>query len=224
MGTEIDGIVATAVFLLFVAWAFTYYSGIDVAGQGLMGNVLEAANTKIMGFLKPESYKVSLKYDSNANTSGSVVYFDYAWEFGKETTVVYKNNVQLLCRLDGNRVYFMADLVQGSNYFSMAYTNEAGAGCGSDFSVSNNRQAEVLAKEKESMVSEKRMDELESADYESFKKQISMGSDFRVVMNRSGSMTVFGKDIPGNGNVYSKLTLSRIRESGENIEVRVFVW
>ncbi len=218
---EIDGIVAVAIFLLFIAWSFTYYSNIGSGSDTAV--ISESVNAKIIGYLKPEGYRVLLKYPASSPKSGAVLYFDYMWEFGKETTMVYKGSSQLPCQISGNTVYFQADLTAGNNYFLMTYSNETGTGCSSTISLADIDRTSVLLKEKESIVSEKKINEMKAMGYEEFKKHIGANNDFRVELSRGGSTETLGKALP-KGSIYSAKTISRVRETGQDIEIRTFIW
>ena len=212
---ELDWIIASVFFLLFIAGAFTiYFSAFpEISTLEYKADVI---NDKVISFLKPDGYRVPIEYSSG--TSGNMIlYFNFEWPFGKDSTKIYSSS-SLQCQIIGDRVYFQANVIEGNNYFTMKFSDEDVIGCDSTLDISAVNISTALAMEKEDIVSNNRLNEMLGTDYETFKSSLGIEGDFRVDIDGD----TYGPK-PLRNTVVREIN-SKIRETGENTKIRLLVW
>lgn len=213
---EIDWIVSVVVFLMFLIAAFSYYFSL-YPELSILKYKTDIIAEKLINFLKPEGYRVPIEYISE--TAGNrLIYFYFKWPFGKQTTRIYSGSSRLPCQIMADRVYFQANVVEGKNYFTMRFSDENTTGCNANLSLSNITMAKALAMEREDLISESRLNEMFSMEYEKFNSFLGIEGDFRIeidgnVYGPNPSESAVGKEFSG-----------RIRETGKNIEIRILAW
>ncbi len=225
---HVDMIIAFSVFLIFVIWGFSYYSTIFADTGENMGNILSSVYEKVLGFLAINVYDTPVHYNSTGPASNAVLYLTYTWSSGtKNSTRILLNGQQLPCIISGNTLYWQTDLVAGTNYFVMRTTNQdENMNCIGGFDTGNANQTIPWVEETKQMISQNRIDRMESMDYVAFKNILGIDRNFRIEINRTetGNMTVYGADLPPITNVYSKQSWYKIFESNQKAELTVSVW
>lgn len=226
---NIDWVLSITLFLIIVAWSFSYYT--DLIGQGkvepLRGLVDEIHND-IMSFLEVDVYEVPVRFTSSNSTSDTVLYLNYVWPDGtKNSTRIKQAGTQLSCELSGDAVYWQADLVSGNNFFTMEFAevNQSSYNCTASLTKAGANQSIPWSRTKKKMLAQTKIDDMLGMSYANFKNTVGVNEDFRVVItNSTNHTTVFGKYIPSGRDVYVPVTYNKLWETGEKVEVSTAIW
>ena len=219
-----DWIIAAAVFFVLVGWAFGYYSGLFTWKADALKEEASTISSKVLDFLLVNSYTLPASFYSDNTTSGSVLYFDFGFPAGtRNSTKVFSGQTPLPCMLEGNRIYWQADLEEGENIFRLEFSEiSGGMNCDSNLSTENKSMALPWVLETKKLVSQEKIDEMLSKPYKEFRRELDIHRNFRI--ETEGISQPYGPVPPPAGNVYVKETLSKITESNEDIRIRVLVW
>ena len=224
---NLDWIVAIGVFLLFVVWAFASYNQLFVIQQESPGEALEIISEKVLENLTVPVHTIPLKVNhSNVSIRDAVMWFEYRWPFGLNTTKIYKGISSKSCNITGNKVYWKSDLDAEANYFRMKYSAQAAnLSCTGGFSVVNEIQVVLFAVEEREDISRARMNHMNNTNYSVFRDRLGIARDFNVtIQNGSTVLVSYGLPPPGFGDVFSKSFLRRLEETDENITIRFLTW
>jgi hypothetical protein len=225
---SIDGVVAFVLFLIFVSWSFVYFSTIlSVEAANPLEGTIKSVSDNIVEYLTVDAYEMPVRHNSNSNVTDAVFYFDYVWpsEGAKNSTKVYNNiGDPVFCNITGNTIFWMADADAGFNYFTITYSNKNVTLNCSDGDLGNpiNKTIPWSAVRKRK-VSQERINDMVNTGHESFKTKLGIERDFRVEMNVSGSITVYGMSPPNATSVYTKTTL-HATENNQQAEIKVLIW
>lgn len=228
---NVDWIITIVFFLIFVAWAFTFYASLFTEKAAPLEEAVDTVNDKMLNFLMLDVYKVPIKFNSSNETNNSVLFFNFTWPDGtKNSTRIFQDSSSLPCQIIDNvydgTIYWEANLTNLTfNYFSMQFSNKtSNLSCSYSFSKGNETQAMPWVMEKKRLVSQDKINEMTNSSYGNFKNSLSISRDFRIELNISGTETNYGLTEPLIRNVYVKETGSKIEETGENVTIRVLVW
>jgi len=226
--TNIDGIVAIMLFIVFVSWSFAYFFAV-FPGQvpQTMAETADTVSGDVVSFLTVDFYEVPVRHTASGGAANAVFFFDYVWpnEGAKNSTRVYNNSgTPLACNITGNRLYWRSDVDAGANYFTVTYSDESGTmNCtGGGLGVPANRTMPWSAVMKGRLSWEK-INSMASHGYPAFRESLGIDSDFRVVVNVSDSVTFYGPPTPNASSVYAKTT-RHATEEGQQAEISVLVW
>lgn len=226
-GMNIDWIVAIGIFLTFTVWAFTFYGQLFTVEQQSVGDVLEIMAEKVMENLtvKVHSIPVNVNY-SNVSVSNAILYFEYRWPFGENSTKVYLGSSSKTCNISNNRVYWQSDLGAYVNSFRMKYSEQkANLSCTGGFTVVNETQVIPLAIEETKQVSNARISEMNATNYSVFKAFLGINRDFNITIeNASVTLLSYGLMPPRATDVFSQKMSSKLEETEENITIRFLTW
>lgn len=224
---EIDSIIGIFVFLVFVAWAFSYYFALFEEEGDQLGLVAEIEREKITDFLSVNVYESPVKYDSPNDVNNGVLKAKSVWYSGeKSSTRIFSGEQSLPCRISGDDLYWEADITSGSNYFriQIADVNET-MNCSGTFGISDSNLTIPWAFEKKTTLSLTRINEMESTDYDEFRDSLGINEDFRIKVGRETEDIEYGRSIPeGAINVNSKEFQNRLFETSEMVNVTIAVW
>jgi hypothetical protein len=224
---DVDWIVGIFVFILFVAWSFSFYLAIFQEG----GNQFEIAagteRNKITEFLSVDVHEAPVKYDSPGAVSSGVLKAKSVWYSGeKNSTRVFSGDESLPCRISGGDLYWQADLAGGYNYFSIQTASvNTTLNCTGTFGISPFNLTTPWAFEKKTMLSLTRVSEMVNTSYGEFRDSIGLSGDFRIDVKMAGEDIGYGKSIPeGAINVNSKEFRKRLFETSETVNVTIALW
>jgi hypothetical protein len=224
---NIDWVVAMGVFLVFTVWAFAFYSQVFSAEGESVSEALDLISDKIVENLTVRVHYVPVIANvSNISLSSKVLYFEYRWPFGKNTTKILKDGVSQTCNITGNRIYWQSSLAAFRNYFTMKYSEqEANLSCTGGFSVVNETQVIPFAAEEGEEISRARINSMGETSYSVFKSNLGISRDFNVTIeNSSATLLSYGLPPPRATDVFSKAVRRQLEETGENITLRFLVW
>lgn len=221
---DLDWVVAIVMFLVFLSWGFIYYSQFSVQAVD-MESALVRVSDGVMDFLEVEVYNMPVRFYSENNTAGSILYSIYTWPKGsKNSTEVLSGGVSLPCMFLGDILYWQSALDIGYNYFLVEFsTVNTTLNCDSSLVLGEESQAIPDSIQKSKRVSQSKVDEMLGSDYQEFKSMLGIESDFRLEIENS-SASGFGPKPPGNVNVYVRTHNAIVLESGDEITIRVLVW
>lgn len=225
---NIDWLIAIVVFLGFVTWAFGYYMTFFNVGGTSLEDMAYDISDKVLDFLTIDVYEVPIKVDSSQNISGQVLYFSFTWpDDTKNSTRIVSGIMSFGCNITGNTVYWSPDLEEGENYFFMRFKNQSmDLFCVDDtVNITDENRTQVIpwVMERKKLVSQERIDEMNSTDYFTFKNIIGVSRDFRIEIENGLNMS-YGLSVPEFSNVYVKETWNKIEEYDKKIKIRVLVW
>ncbi|GEM_PF-800815 len=222
---SVDWAVGIGVFLIFVAISFSYYSSVFPPGDGTLEDASLYAADQILDEIKVDVYDVPVVFDSPSSASDQVLYFNYTWPYGKNTTMVYSGGTSLPCYISGDTVYWEADLSAGRNHFMMRYSNQSvPMRCTSSLSISQINKTAPWAEEHHRMFSQSQITAMSGTPYGTFSDRLNLNMDFRIYINESGTVTEYGIIPPNSTSVRVLRRWGTMEDTGNDVEVRILVW
>ena len=221
---NVDWAIAVSVFLVFIGIGMAYYWGLFETDSNAIGLSLDTVNKQVLDYLTVDSWKVPVRYTSP--TAGlAVIYLDFSWPEGtKNSTRIMDSGLELDCMLQGDRLYFEANVQEGDNDFLMAFANVSESlACNSVLETADANASLPMASEKTRTVSQSRLDQLLGMDYSQFRQSLGITRNLRIEID-SGTTSAFGPVPPQYTNTYVRETRSLIQETGQPVTVRVMVW
>jgi len=224
---DIDWIVGIFLFLVFVGWGLSYYFAMFSGNEVQFEQTAELERQKIMSFVAVDVYEAPVKYNSSASVSNAVLKAKSVWYSGeKNSTRVLSNENALPCRLDGDDLYWQANLAQGFNVFRIRTASvNTTANCTGTFTITSSNLTVPWALERKEMASLTKIYEMTNTTYDGFRDAIGTNMNFRFVLEAPSGDINYGKAIPsGAVNVYSKKTVMKMFETSESVNITVAVW
>jgi len=224
---DIDWVVGIFVFLVFTCWAFSYYFALFQENADQFETAADIGQNKLMDFISADVYEMPVKYYSYGSVSGGILKAKSVWySGGKNSTMVFSGDSPLPCRIDGDDLYWQADLSDGFNYFNIMTADiNTTLNCTATFAISSFNLTIPWALEEKSMVSLTRINGMINTSYSELRGSLGMNQNFRFVLERPGGQTNYGNSLPlGPVNIRSKKTEWKIYETGEEANITVFVW
>jgi len=223
---DVDWIVGIFLFLVFVSWGFSYYFAMFSGNEVQFEQTAELERQKIVSFVAVDVYEAPVKYNSSA-ASNAVLKAKSVWYSGeKNATRVLSNENALPCRIDGDDLYWQANLAQGFNVFRIRTASvNTTANCTGTFTITSSNLTVPWALESKEMASLTKIYEMANTTYEGFRDAIGTNMNFRFVLEAPSGDINYGKAIPsGAVNVYSKKTGMKMFETSESVNITVAVW
>jgi len=231
---HVDWLITIGVFLVFVAWAFSFYFSFFPDSRVSTSDFADIINEKVIDYLFIESYRVEGSYYVAGLTTEVVMNITYAWpnvtENTKNSTRVYLRTPQGTtaqpdCIISGDNISFKTDFNAGTSYIIITYSNASmPMRCSGTFNVTTDNRTNLGVAEKTDIISQVMINEMTNFTYEDFKNNLSVSRDFRVEINTSGVYTNFGSPLPKNRDIYVRETFSRLEETDAEVDVRVLIW
>jgi hypothetical protein len=219
-----DWAVAVSVFLIFIGMGFAYYWGLFEANPDPVGISLDTVNGKVIGFLSVNSWSAPVRYNSSGPDL-QTLYLDFSWPEGtKNSTNILDSGLPLDCMLQGDRLYFQANVESGDNDFLMTFANESGPpACDSTLETSGANQSVPWASEKSVRISQSRINQMLATEYVQFRQSLGINRNMRIEIDSVGT-SAYGPSPPQYTSTYVKVTNSMIQETGQTVTVRVMMW
>lgn len=224
---EVDWIVGIFVFIVFIGWAFSYYFALFQGNASQFDVAADAGQKNVMDFIAVDVYELPVKYYSNGSVANGVLKAKSIWYSGeKNSTMVFSGDNSLPCRLDGDDLYWQADLADGYNYFTILTADaNTTTNCTATFAISSFNLTIPWTLEKKTMVSLTKINGMTNMSYAETRGLLGMNQNFKLKLERAGGEISYGKSIPsGSVNVNSKKTGWKIYETQEKANVTVAVW
>lgn len=224
---EIDWVVAIGVFLIFVAWGFAFYFQITSVRPESPGAALETVSERVLGNISVRVHSVPIIANvSNVSVSGKVLFFEYRWPFGKNSSKIYKGSIPQICNITNNTVYWRSDIVAWNNRFRLAYSEQnASLNCTGGFEVVNESRAVPFSIEESSRISRARLSGMNRTNYSVFKSFLGISRDFNITIeNSSATVLSYGLQPPRQTDVFAKRILGIMEETGENLTITFLTW
>ncbi len=227
---NVDQILAVAIFVLVLSWAFVFYYSLFESGEDIQKYTIETVGNKILNNISVDTYTIPVVFSSTDNLTMHVLYFDYIWKggTGNSTMVFDSDNNQLECELYGDAIYWREDFVAGEEYFfEVKYAADfLPLNCTRTTYHSATNQSKVIlrAEEKTLMISEYLMNQMDSYTYYQFKSLMDIAEDFHIEITTGSSTLELGIPVPQNRNVYSLMFKRKIWESGKDADILINLW
>ncbi|MBI4020393.1 MAG: hypothetical protein HY367_03605 [Candidatus Aenigmarchaeota archaeon] len=222
----IDTTVAVGIFLIMVALAFAIYINLFTPGRGTLREEADLAAGKVFDFVSVESHDVPIAYQSAGPQSNAVLFFNYTWPFGMNSTnITSSSGSPLQCMLRGSSsAYFKADLASGQNTFTMRYSNLlAVPGCNATLNTIGAKRAIPLSIQVKSRFSDYRINQLFTMQYSQAQKALGINRDFRVEID--GGLRTYGLLPPPNSDVFVRTRAGELAEDiYDTLNITVLVW
>jgi hypothetical protein len=225
-----DWIIAVFIFVIFVSWSFQYYSTLYRVKSSPLDEAALAVSSTITSNITLSVYDTPVSYVSPIAESNSVMYAGYYWtSAGEKNTTMVLNSAssQLSCKIDGNTIYWQANVVAGENNFTIRVSNRTASvmNCTGTFSTTGANVTIPRASDRKIMLSSAALDAMVATNYTVFKADRSINRDFRLTVEPSaGSVTNYGSVPPNASNVFAHKTWYKVEEGGASAVVSVLVW
>lgn len=224
---QVDWIIAFFIFVLFLSWSFQYYSTL-FRYRGLpLGHAAAGINSAIISNLTSSVYDMPVSYNSPDETT-SVMYAYHYWasEGETNTTMVLSNASQaLVCKIDGNIIYWSSGVVAGLNNFTIRVSNRSASvrNCSGTFDVANANLTIPRAGDMKTMLSQSAIDNM-ATSYGDFKAANGLNRDFRITLETSSGTSAYGSVPPNTTNIFSEEKWYRIEETNTDAKVTTLIW
>ena len=217
-----DWIVAIVTFLVFTVFSFNYYTGFFVY-QADLEMVAGSINQRVLDTIMVDDYFVPVYYNASMTENDRVLYADFLWPEGtEESTKILLNDIEQPCFISGDTIYWQSDLVYGDNKFEMVYSNvSVPMNCDDPLVLDSPLQAKPWSIEKSRAASQGKLAAISAMSYDDYRSSISVSRDIRIELSSGFS---YGPEPAANIDVYVFESKTRIAETDEDIEVKVFVW
>lgn len=222
---SVDWVLGFGIFLIFAALMLAYYANVTTADRS---QPLEDSSTlfadRIVEYLQVSVYDVPVRYTSSGPVSNAVLYLEFSWPFGKNTTQLFKGSSPQTCNITGNTLYWRSDLSSGVNNFTMRFTTlDQDLQCDASLTVAGANQTIPGAVQKGKMVSQTRLDNMTNTSYGYFKESLGIDRDFRIELDINGTESSYGPETP-LADVYVRERWGTILETNQDISIRILLW
>ncbi len=224
---EVDWIIGVFVFIIVIGWAFAYYFAVFQGEGGQFEASAKLDQEKILDYVSAEAYEMPVRLYSEGPASGAVLLAKSFWYSGtKNSTFVSGGAARLPCRIEGDDLFWQADLSGGYDYFTISTADaNMSMNCSGSFPVSSYNLTIPWTAAKKSTISLAKVGGMMNASYEEFRRSLGLNRNFRFVMETGGSETVYGKRIPsGPANVRSTKNERALYEIGGKANITIAVW
>jgi len=224
---EIDWVIGIMVFLVFIGWAFAYYFAIFQQSDMQFEIAAGIERDKVLNFISASVYEAPVIYESGEAVSGAVLKAKSVWYSGeKNATKVFSGSEALPCRIDGDDLYWQADVASGTNVFAIAMADvNTTMNCTASFAITSSNLTVPWAFEKKTMASLARLQQMNGTAYGTFKDALGINQNFRIKIEKASGGMTYGKSIPsGPVNVHSKEFGREIFETSEQANITIYVW
>ena len=218
---NVDWAIAVSVFLVFIGLGFALYWGLFETNQNPVQPSLENVNQKVLDFLEVDSWRVPVTYNSS-QPELAVLYLDFPWPEGARNSArILDSGLELSCVLQGDRLYFEANVDEGENNFDLTFANVSSPlMCDSTLETAGANLSIPWASEKSVRISQSRISQMLATDYSRFRESLGISRNFRVQAGTS----LYGPSPPAYTNTYARETRSMIQETGQPVTITIMVW
>lgn len=235
---RIDWIVALVIFLMFVGWAFAYYSVFNSGNMMSRSGSASLAGEKVIDHLSVRVSSVPAVFSSGSagDDFTLVAYVNWSGVEDESARVVTEQmtNASLPCKIvfdEGKwlyRIHWNASLVVGDNFFFIEFADlDTSLNCDQSVPLSTDKQTTLWAAEYKDIFSTARNSDicgLMNSSYEQKKSEIGITFDFNVLIDEPGASRTCGKAVPKAGReVFVYPATGELFEGGDvNISVRLW--
>ena len=222
---DFDWIIGVFVFMFFIGWSFSYYFAMFQVQGSSFELAADSGQQKVMDFLAVDVYEAPVKYYSGGAAS-AVLKAKSLWYAGERNSTIVFGGGSLPCMLDGNDVYWQANVGAGYNYYTIMFADaNTTLNCTGTFATTGANLTSPWALEKREMISTAKISEMEGMSYSSFRSSISLRHNFMITIEKTSGNVEYGKAIPsGPVNVNSRRTERKVFETGELANITIAVW
>jgi hypothetical protein len=228
---RIDWAIAAVTFLMFLAWAFAYYTYSQTTGDVLQSGSAQRAADEVVSYMMVETTEMPVNTTIGYSAPGSVVwaYVNWTENFRNSTRVLSARGdvAGLDCMIDGNRLYWEADLSSGANAFFIEQADmDTAMNCSATLTEPEGNETTAWAQEPGRAFSRERNAEicaLMGSGYAGVKEAAGIGYDFRFEVLDGATSYYCGPDVPQGRDSFSFPYSGRLWEGGE-VNVTVVLW
>lgn len=219
---NVDWAVAIGIFTMFVVWSVFYYIGffspVTDFSQGL-----DPQSRSIMDFLETDVSSLPVTHDS-PSPGQAVLYADLpvAPEH-QDGLMVIESSSSLPCMLQGDRLYWEADLSAGTNQFTISYSDAGTSGCADTLPTTGANQTFPLAAVISQRISHSTLSALSGVPYDNFRSSLGIRNHVRLEWT-GAEQGSFGPDIPINTDVSVRESSRPYLEGPGDVDVRMLFW
>ncbi|MBI4176345.1 MAG: hypothetical protein HY518_04010 [Candidatus Aenigmarchaeota archaeon] len=221
----IDTIVGLGIFITVVGMAFAIYIQSfpsDISTLKIESDIIAES---IIDYMTADAADVPVTYASALPVQNAVLYFNFSWPYGAESTkVISPAGGYLDCMLSGNSVFFKGDLSAGLNIFTMAFSDiQNPIGCSAIIPTTGAKVGVPLTSQAKKRLSGTKVNQLFAMPYKKAREDLRLGRDFRIEMY--GGTRNYGLLPPPNTNVFTKEKVIELAEDPlSTADVKVYVW
>jgi hypothetical protein len=227
---RIDWVISVVTFLMFVMWAFSHYSLLGSSEIISRADSALLAAEKITDYMEVGLSSTPANITAPADANVTVwAYMNWTGDEANSTRVVteHLSNESLQCEVDGDRLYWKANLTTGDNYFFIENIDwELAMNCDQTIAPTNDNQTELWATESSGVFSAdkngQRCAEMNQS-YQSTKRTIGVAFDFNVLVE-SGSSMECGIPLPAPGRDVFVFPVTGSLWNGGDVNITVRLW
>ncbi len=229
---RIDWVIAAVTFIMFVVWAISYYSMINVGETISRSEAALNAADKIARYMETEirSIPANITVPDDMNNITVWAYMNWTGD-GQDSTRIFRahlSNQSLPCDISGNRVYWKANVSAGENQFLIESVDfQTSLNCDQNIGPTDENQTTLWATESGSIFSASRNSQICSQinqTYESEKRNIGVTFDFSILIESGGSAVTCGIPVPISGTDVFVYPVSGVLWEGGDVNMSVRLW
>ena len=227
---DIDWIVAMGLFLVVVAWSFTFYVGLFKERSQPLSDIAAQINDKIVNYLETETYIMFANYTASAGNEAHNFSVDVDFPNGANySTRIYRNGVLITsinCMVSTNQTLFKtAVLAKNNTVFLIKFQNVSGSSPYCTGILTSTKKLKASVKEMRMMVSQTRINSLDAMSVDDIKGNFSINRPFRIEIDINNTVAyIMGLLPPNSTNIYVKEVWSKILDDDNSIKIRTMVW
>jgi len=229
---RIDWVVALIIFLMFAAWAFSYYTQLN------SGEIVPKAESAFLAgkmiseymMVPASSTPASFSSASAAQDVTLWVYMNWTADTQNTTRVAASpwSGGSLPCMISGDRLYWKANLTSGDNRFFIEQAlADSPPNCDQAIAETDENQAVLWADEGRSVFTGLKNAQLCATmndSYRDMKSEIGVNFDFSVLIQESGSEYSCGLPLPRTARDIFVFPVSGALFDGGQVNVSVRLW
>jgi hypothetical protein len=235
---NVDWIVALIIFLMFVGWAFAYYSVFSAGYMTSRSESASLAGDKVIDHLSVRVSSIPANFSSQSAGDDFTLAAYMNWtgnENGSARVVTEQmTNASLPCSIyydEGKglyRIHWNASLVVGQNYFFIEYADlDTPLNCDDAVPSSDENEATPWAAEYRDIFSSARNADVcasMNSSYDETKSEMGISFDFNVLLREPGTAMTCGRAVPKAGReVFAYRATGELFEGGDvNVSVRLW--
>jgi hypothetical protein len=229
---RIDWAIAAVTFLMFLSWAFSYYTYFQQAVSVPQGQAAMRAGDAVSSYMMMKTLSMPANITLGYSAPGSVVwaYVNWTGNFRNSTRVTLSRGStdSLDCMISGSHLYWEADLSAGKNTFFIEQADmDAPVNCSASLPQPLGNETTAWATEPGHAFSRERnaaVCALMNSDYAAAKDAIGIGYDFRMEVSDGGAPYYCGlPNVPQGRDVFSFPYSGSLWEGGV-VNITVVLW
>ncbi|MBN2331003.1 MAG: hypothetical protein JXC85_04245 [Candidatus Aenigmarchaeota archaeon] len=236
---RIDWIVAVVIFLMFVGWAFAYFTVLSSGSVVSRSESAGFAGEKVIDHLAVRVSSVPASFSSGSPGDDITLFAYVNWSGAEENSarVVGEqlSNASLPCVISSPagpgecwKVHWNASLIVGDNHFFIEYADlDTALNCNQSVPKSDDNETGLWAAEYKDVYSAARNSDVcgsMNSSYEQMKAELGMTFDFNVLIEEPGGPYTCGRAVPMAGREVFVYPASGSLFEGGDVNISVRLW